>query len=223
MSESLIKRVSRLVAGTFTTWVDAAENAAPAVVIREAIEEIDSAIEDVRAEIGRQQALRHNAHRELSKLSARQGELEEHIRIALKEDRADLAEHATEELLGVEDRIPLIETHVADAKAEETELQRYFTALKAKRQSMEEDLREVKATQAKKEGKDVVSGSDTGPGSNVEQRVERADNAVNRVKSAVTGLPADNAAGDPKKSAELEELHKKHRIAERLAAFQKGE
>lgn len=223
MSESLIKRVSRLVAGTFTTWVDAAENAAPAVVIREAIEEIDSAIEDVRAEIGRQQALRHNAHRELSKLSARQGELEEHIRIALKEDRADLAENATEELLGVEDRIPLIETHVADAKAEETELQRYFTALKAKRQSMEEDLREVKAAQAKKDGNEVVSGTDTGPGSNVEQRVERADNAVNRVKSAVTGLPADNAGGDPKKSAELEELHKKHRIAERLAAFQKGD
>lgn len=223
MSESLIKRVSRLVAGTFTTWVDAAENAAPAVVIREAIEEIDGAIDDVRAEIGRQQALRHNAHRELSKLSARQGELEEQIRIALKEDRSDLAEHATEELLGVEDRIPLIESHVADAKAEETELQRYFTALKAKRQSMEEDLSEVKAAQARKDGEEVVSGSESGPGSNVEQRVERADNAVSRVKSSVTGLPADKSGVDPKKSAELEELHKKHRIAERLAAFQKGD
>lgn len=221
MSEFLIKRVSRLVAGTFTSLVDAAENAAPTVVVRQAAEEIDGAIDEVRVEIGRQQAQRHNAHRELSSLSARQGELEEQIRIALQSDRSDLAEHATEELLGVEDRIPLIESYVAEAKAEETELQRYLAALKAKRQSLEEDLREIEAAQAKKDGKEIVSRGENNAGSNVERRVENAENAANRVKGAVTGLPAGKGDADLKKSAELEEMHKKHRVAERLAAFKK--
>lgn len=221
MSESLIKRVSRIVAGTFTSLIDAAENAAPTVVVRQAIEEIDGAIDEVRVEIGRQQAQRHNAHNELSNLSARQGELEEQIGIALQNDRSDLAEHATEALLGVEDRIPLIESYVAEAKAEETELQRYLAALKAKRQSLEEDLREIEAAQAKKDGKEIVSGGENNAGSNVERRVENAENAASRVKSAVTGLPAGKGGADLKKSAELEEMHKKHRVAERLAAFKK--
>lgn len=221
MSESLIKRVSRLVAGTFTSLIDAAENAAPTVVVRQAVEEIDGAIDEVRVEIGRQQAQRHNAHKELSNLSGRQGELEEQIGIALQSDRSDLAEHATEELLGVEDRIPLIESYVAEAKAEETELQRYLAALKAKRQSLEEDLREIEAAQTKKDGKEIVSGGENNAGSNVERRVENAENAASRVKSAVTGLPAGKGGADLKKSAELEEMHKKHRVAERLAAFKK--
>ncbi|MFM1897752.1 MAG: hypothetical protein RLZZ385_2826 [Pseudomonadota bacterium] len=71
MSDSLIGRVARLVGGTFNSIIDAAENAAPEVVARQAITEIDGAIDDVRTEMGRKQASRHNANRELTSLNDR--------------------------------------------------------------------------------------------------------------------------------------------------------
>ena len=222
MSESLINRVGRLLAGTFTSIVNAAENAAPEVVATQAIEQIDKAIDDVRAEIGTRQATRHNANRELEALNNRHAEVESRIQTALKSEREDLAEAATAELIGIEDRIPLIEKHVAEAAAEEEELQKYLSGLRAKRDEMKDDLNLIREQSAKKAGAGVVSAGENGRGTNVERRVENATEAVARVKESSTGLPAGKDHGDLKKRAELEALHQKNRVQERLAALKKG-
>lgn len=222
MSESLINRVGRLLAGTFTSMVNAAENAAPDVVATQAIEQIDKAIDDVRAEIGVKQATRHNANRELEALSNRHAEVESRIQTALKSNREDLAEAATAELIGIEDRIPLIEKHVADAASEEGELQKYLSGLRAKREEMKDDLALIREQTAKKAGAGVVSIGENSRGTNVERRVENATNAVARVKESASGVPAGKDNGDLKKRAELEELHQKNRVQERLAALKKG-
>lgn len=222
MSESLINRVGRLLAGTFTSMVNAAENVAPDIVATQAIEQIDKAIDDVRAEIGAKQALRHNANRELEALNNRHAEVESRIQTALKNDREDLAESATAELIGIEDRIPLIEKHVTEAAAEEEEMQKYLSGLCAKREEMKEDLQLIRAQTAKIEGAGVVSDGENGRGSNVERRVENATNAVTRVKESVTGLPGAKDNTDIRKRAELEALHQRNRVQERLAALKKG-
>lgn len=49
MSEGLVSRVTRLVSGSVNSIVDTIENAAPETVMREAIREVERAIEDVRA------------------------------------------------------------------------------------------------------------------------------------------------------------------------------
>ncbi|MDO3383657.1 PspA/IM30 family protein [Gilvimarinus algae] len=217
MSESLLGRVARLVGGTFTSIVDAAENAAPDIVARQAIEEIDSAIDEVRAEIGRKQANRHNANLELSTLNNRAEELKAQIQTALKNEREDLAEAGASELVGVEDRIPIIETLIASTQEEEQELARYLSGLRSKREEMEKDLqiiRERKAADAGKTGGNTESGS-----LSVDRKVERASDAVSRVKSSVTGVPGSGSGSDDAARAELEELHRKNRVAERLAAL----
>lgn len=223
MSESLINRVGRLLAGTFTSMVNAAENAAPDVVAAQAIEQIDKAIDDVRAEIGIKQATRHNANRELEALNNRHAEVESRIQTAIKSEREDLAEAATAELIGIEDRIPLIEKHVAEAAAEEEELQKYLSGLRAKREEMKDDLKLIREQTARKAGEGVISSGENNRGTHVERRVENATNAVERVKSSISGLPEDKDKGDLRKRAELEELHQKNRIQERLAALKKAD
>lgn len=221
MSESLLGRVARLVGGSFTTMLDAAENAAPEVVARQAIEEIDSAIDEVRAEIGRKQANRHNANRELSSLNNRTEELTAQIKTALQQGREDLAESGTQELLGIEDRIPIIESLVASTQEEEQELTRYLSGLRSKRDEMEKDLNTIRERKATDKSGTLSADPSAASGSSVERRVEKASDAVSRVKSSVTGVPSgkDNAANADR--AELEELHRKHRVAERLAALKK--
>ena len=56
MSESLASRVGRIIAGGFHALVDAVENAAPESVMEQAIREIESAIADVRADLGKVEA-----------------------------------------------------------------------------------------------------------------------------------------------------------------------
>lgn len=220
MSESLLGRVARLVGGTFTTMMDAAENAAPEVVARQAIEELDSAIDDVRAEIGRKQANRHNANRELSSLNDRAEDLKAQIRTALQQEREDLAESGTHELIGIEDRIPIIESLVATTQEDEQELTKYLAGLRSKRDEMERDLQVIRDRKSADNGT-VTGDNQPGSGSTVERRVEKAGNAVSRVKASVTGVPAGKDTTDASARAELEELHHKNRVAERLAALKK--
>ncbi len=222
MSESLLGRVARLVGGSFTTMLDAAENAAPEIVARQAIEEIDGAIDEVRAEIGRKQANRHNANRELSSLNNRAEELTAQIKTALQQSREDLAESGTQELLGIEDRMPIIESLVASTQEEEQELTRYLAGLRSKRDEMERDLHTIRERNAADKNGTLGSGSTTdASGSSLDRRVEKASDAVSRVKTSVTGVPAGNNNTGAADRAELEELHRKHRVAERLAALKK--
>ena len=53
MKESMGARVGRIISGDFNSLVDAVENAAPEVVMEQAIREVDSAIDEVRAELAR--------------------------------------------------------------------------------------------------------------------------------------------------------------------------
>jgi phage shock protein A len=221
MSESLLGRVARLVGGTFTTVVDAAENAAPEVVARQAIEEVDGAIDEVRAEIGRKQANRHNANRELSSLNDRAANLKAQIQTALVQGREDLAEAGAGELVGIEDRLPIIEGLVATTQEEEQKLAHYLAGLRSKRDEMERDLQLIRDRKRQDKGQLSGEGGGVAPGSSVERRVEKAGGAVARVKASVTGLPTAAETADASSRAELEELHRKNRVAERLAALKK--
>lgn len=219
MSESLLGRVARLVGGTFTSIVDAAENAAPDIVVRQAIEEIDGVIDEVRTEIGRKQANRHNANLELASLNNRAEDLKAQIQTALQSDRDDLAETGASELLGVEDRIPIIESLITSTQEEEQELERYLSGLRSKRSEMENDLRIIRERKAADAGSSASAGTDNAGQGGVDRKVEKASDAVSRVKASVTGVPGSGNSGNDSAKAELEELHRKNRVAERLAAL----
>jgi phage shock protein A len=217
MKEGLIARVGRIVSGSVHSLIDAIENAAPETVMEEAIREIDGAIDEVRAELGKVVAGKHLANTRLLETNQQHEELAAKIELAVKASREDLAEAAIARQLDLEAQIPVLEATINDAGAQEKELEGYIAALQAKKREMQEELRQFRTNVT-----EAPSAGPAGGGSDaeVEGKVAKATSAFDRVVEKATGVPGGQ--GTDRKSAvqvaELEELARKNRIQERLAA-----
>ena len=222
MKESIANRVGRIISGSMNALLDAVENAAPDIVMEEAIREVDGAIDEVRAELGRVIAGKHLANQRLMDESRKHEELAEKIELAVKEGRDDLAEAAIARQLDIEAQIPVLENTIAEAGNQEKELEGYIVALQAKRREMKEELAQFR--EAQQESKvAAVAGSSTqaSVGSGVEGSVRKAESAFDRVMERATGVGSNSMPdrGDASKLAELDELSRNNRIQERLAAI----
>lgn len=222
MSEGLISRVKRLVVGSVNDIVDTIESAGPETVMREAIREIDRAADDVRAQLGRVVANRHNANKRLMDANAKHEELSEQARFAVEQSRDDLAEAAITRLLDMEAQVPVLESALKDLSAEQTELESYVTALLARKREMEAELAIFVETRAPSETLEPGRAAPAAiHGLNAEQRAEKAASAFSRVLQGASGIAATAGADSATaaKLAELEKVAREHRVQERLAAL----
>ena len=220
MSENLTARVGRIISGSLNALVDAVENAVPETVMEEAIREIDRAIDDVRAELGRVVANKHLANSRLMEENKKHEELTEKIELAVTESREDLAEAAISQQLDIEAQIPVLETTIGDCVNQEKELEGYISALQAKKREMKDDLQQFRASRQQTASGSASAGAASHAGS-VESRVDKASSAFDRVVEKATGVLGSSSPADREsatKLAELEDLARKNRIKERLAA-----
>lgn len=222
MSENIPSRVSRIISATANMLVDAVENAAPEMVMEEAIREIDRTINDVRAELGKVIARQHIAGRRLAEEGRKHEDLNEKVQLALKEKREDLAETAVAQLIDIEAQIPILESTISETKDAQAELQRYVSALQGRKREMREELAQFREAQKSRGSGDGSSDGTAAAGGDVDASVRRAEEAFARVMEDATGMAggrpmADRAAAA--QQAELDELARKNRIRERLAAF----
>jgi len=226
MAESIGARVGRLISGSFNALVDAVENTAPEAVMEQAIREVDSAIDEVRAELGRTIASKHLASKRLLEANSRHETLTGQIDVAVESGRDDLAEVAIAQQMDMEAQIPVLEETIRDAGREEKELEGYVDALQARKRQMKEELRDYRRSRQEAEaaaaaaGGGGTSGSGAGglPGRAAASKAEKATSAFERIMEKQTGLPGRIASmSDSGKLAELEELSRANRIKERLA------
>jgi phage shock protein A len=220
MNENITSRVGRIISGSLNALVDAVENAVPETVMEEAIREIDSVIDEVRAEMGRVVAKKHLANTRLMEENKKHESLTEKIELAVAESREDLAEAAISQQLDIEAQIPVLEATIGDCVTQEKELEGYITALQAKKREMKEELQQFRAAKTAA-GSATPSGTGTGSGSTAESRVDKASSAFDRVVEKATGVLGSTGASDREtatKLAELDDLARKNRIQERLAA-----
>lgn len=219
MSESLTSRVGRIVSGGFHAVVDAVENLAPEAVMEQAIREIDSAVDEVRAELGREVANKHLASKRILEENRKHEELSGQLEVALAEEREDLAEAAISKQLDIEAQIPVLEQSLSERSAREKELEGYVLALQAKRREMQDELAAYK--KSKEEAAAIAAGAPlTSSSGSVANSVTEADAAFQRVMQQRTGLHASGKnidGANASKLAELEDLARKNRIKERLA------
>lgn len=221
MADTLSARVGRIVSGSAHALIDAVEGAMPDAVLQQTLREIDKAIDDVRAELGRTIAGKHLASKRLTEQSSRHEELAAQIELALREGREDLARAAVEHQLDVEVQVPVLEATVADASKRETELEGYVAALLAKRREMEEAFQAMTLARARgaEEAGAAKSGA-AGEGPSVTRRVENATGAFDRLmaREGAPGLGGVDRDKDAK-LAELDGLARRNRVDERLAAI----
>lgn len=220
MKEKITGRVGRIISGGFNALLDAVENAAPEAVMEQALREIDEAIGDVRSELGKVIASKHMTNSRLMQVNSKYEELGEKIELAVVEHRDDLAEVAIARQLDIEAQIPILENQVADLSISEKELEGYIAALKGKKGEMKEDLRLFKASR-----KENAAQHDPGSGKNSDSiagKVSKAESTFSRVLENSTGLASGSGVAERDTAAamnELEDMARKNRIQERLAAI----
>jgi phage shock protein A len=218
VTDTIASRVTRVIGGSVHALLDAVENAAPEATMSQAIRELDQALDEVRTELGRVEAMKHLATTSLSKLNAQNEELASQVEIAMTKGDEGLARVGIARQVDIEDQIPVLQRSLQDAGERGRELESYIVALQAKKREMETALQDFIAARA---APPVPGSGPAGSGPSVQGRAERAGAAFDRMmvrQSGVAGLtsPINPDAG---KLRELQELARRHRIDERLAAL----
>ncbi|RZJ11008.1 MAG: hypothetical protein EOP39_07340 [Rubrivivax sp.] len=221
MADSLKTRVGRVIAGSVHALLDKIEDLNPQAAMEQSLREADGVIDDVRHELGTVSANRHLAQQQHAKLNRSHEELRDQIAQALAQAREDLARAAVSRQIDIEAQIPVLETTLADLARQEQELQGFTAALLAKKREMQEALAEFRQSRAAAESAAQPAGQ-----SNVEQRLSKVTDAFDKIYQRQTGLDGTQRSGDLDQAArlaELEQLVRDHKIAERMAQIKAGQ
>jgi phage shock protein A len=223
MAENIRARVKRIIAGGIADIVDTVETAKSESVMREAIREIERAVDDARTELSRATNRRLQARRHIDMTRGKLAELADKARTALADQREDLAEAAITRQIDLEAQIPVLESAMRDAEAEQADLERSVAALLGRKNEMETELAAFVATCRAAEREAALPG--TSPGGAAEKRGETAANAFERAMKGATGLSGVAVSLDRETTAKLAELDvvlRQKKIAERLATLKAG-
>ena len=216
MSETLSRRVGRLISGGFHTLVDSVENTMPEALMQESIRELEETMGEVRSDLGKVLAQKHLASKKMIQESNRHEALNEAIRQALASTREDLAEAGVAEQIDIEARLAVLETSIAECAAQEKELGGFILALQAKQREMQGQLQQWR----EQRNKGAAPGGEGKAPLDIERQIAQSSNNFNRIWQRQTGLPDQDGKGSQlAKLEELENLTRKNRIHERLAAL----
>jgi len=219
MTESVLKRVKRIVSGKIEDSVDAMERAGGTSVMREAIRETARAIEDVKAERDEVTVRRLQAVRQQKLYRDRLESLTEKAQFALDEGREDLARAALSRQVDHEAQIAHLAGVEETAARQEREWEEALAELEMRRARMEEELQAFETARS-----ELGISAQTGDRTKADagRKIDRAEAAFNR---AVVG--AGGAAGigridveTASSLAELETLRRDEDISKRLKALQ---
>jgi phage shock protein A len=223
MNEKISQRIRRIITGSANSIVTKIEGLAPEIILEQAINEVDGALDEVKVELGRTTAQRHHVSKAMGKLNAEHSQLDESLKIASEDSRRDLQEAGVSRQLDIEDQLSLLESQLGDLGHEETELNKAIAGLVAKRNEMEEDLEDFKvATKEADRLAEQTSGSESGGRVSPQIKADRAERAFDRVLRNTTGVArarVKGASAESEKLVELADLNKKARIEARLKAM----
>jgi len=217
MTDTIASRVTRVIGGSVHALLDAMENAAPEATMAQAIREVDQAVDEVRSELGRVEAVKHVASSSLNKLNTEKETLGEQIDIAMAKGDEALARAGIARQIDIDDQIPVLQRSLQDSIGRGRELEGYVVALAAKKREMESALRDFIAARAAASSPTSANAS----GSTAQVKVDRAGSAFDRVLARETGLAAAGTGinADAAKLRDLQDMARTHRIDERLAAL----
>jgi phage shock protein A len=205
--EGILARMGRLLAAIASETIDNAESSNKVALVKQAIREIDAGADEARHALGKSRAEEFRLKKRREELDREIKTLAEKIRLAVSENREDLAR------AGVARQIDLESQGIALERAEgfiELEIEEQTKALQAMLGARREadvrlaDLEQSIARHAPQEAGLAAPASKTAG-------AERAMAAIARV----TGVPASDVLGD-KGLDELDRLHREKEITARL-------
>jgi len=218
-TESALTRIARVIAGMTNLAIDAAEGVSPEAVIGQSIREIDAASEEVRTDLGKAMAERHRLDARRQQLLEEKTQLDGRVRIALDDNRDDLAEAGIARQIDIDAQVGVLDRMLADTDEKIAQLGQTLDAVAASRREAEQTLKDFRASQADKASFDGSSGGHGGGKANgAMSKVARAQAATARV----SGVPASPGAADAQALNELAELERRREVKARLERLKSG-
>ena len=217
MAESVFVRVRRILSATVEDCVDRMEQAGGDAVMREAIREVDRAIDEVRGDQEAAMARRLQAVRQQRMLQDKVDQLTSKAKFAIAEGRDDLAEAALSRQVDFENQAAKLAEVQTQSTEVEGKLEDSLIALKTRKQQMEEALSAFQISQ-----QEASLGGDGGSRTerSVEKKVSQAEAAFDRAMTGAGGVGFTRAdAQTINKVAEIDGLQRSATVAERLAAL----
>jgi phage shock protein A len=216
MSETIIARVKRIVSGNLNELIDRLEKSQAEIVMKEAIREVDRAIEDVRSAQGKSLLKSKQIENQVISLKSKLSELSQKILFAIDQQRDDLAKAAITRQLDLEMQIGAAEKINTELLSEQKNLAECASTLAIRKSEMEDALKLLAQAHSAVEETGLPSGSN-----NVSplKRAETASSAFNRVLDLTAGL--ETKVHHPEasiKMAELDKLSFEQQLESRLQA-----
>ncbi len=213
VAEPIFLRVRRVLSASAEDGVDALERASGGSVLREAIRQVDRALDEVRVE--QEAAVDRGAHakRRQERIRERLADLDEKARFALSKGRDDLAEAALASQLDLEAELARLDSAQADAAEQKGRLDSCVAELAARKQQMEKELAAFEA--ARRDARFAEDGTG-GEDRRIQRKVDRAQQTFDRV---LASAGAAGAGRPDDKEAEIDALRREAAVADRLAAL----
>jgi phage shock protein A len=220
VAESIIARVSRLLSAKLEDSIDRLEQAGGPDVMREAIREVDRAIDQISSDHEAAMARRLQAARLQRMVSERVDQLMEKAKFAVCEGRDDLAEAALSRQIDFEQQTANLDEVQAQAREDELRLENCVAALQTRKKQMDDALSAFLVSQSQ-----AATGGD-GPVHavrNVENQVARSEQAFERAMAGVGGVGFTRAdALTINRVAELDGLQRSATVAARMAKLKQA-
>ncbi|GAB5352532.1 PspA/IM30 family protein [Qipengyuania sp. 483] len=217
MAESVFARVRRVLSGRIEDSVDAMERANSDGTMREAIREVDRALDEVRGDKEAAMTRRLQAARQQEMIGTKIDELTGKAKFALQEGREDLAEGALTRQVDLEGQFAKLEKLQALSRIEEQKLEESMTALQGRKSEMEEALAAFMIARS-----DASMGGDDGFDNklDIEKKIRNAEAAFDRAMTGAGGVEFSRSDAKAINAvAELDTMQKGATVAERLAAL----
>jgi phage shock protein A len=205
--EGILARMGRLLAAIASETIDNAESSNKVALVKQAIREIDAGADEARHALGKSRAEEFRLKRRREELDAEIAGLTEKIRLAVAENREDLARAGVARQIDLESQGTALERAMDFIELEIDEQTKALQAMLGARREAETRLTDLEASLEK------YSPQETGRSAGATKTVspDRAMAAIARV----TGVPAAGLPDD-KELDELDRLHREKEIAARL-------
>jgi phage shock protein A len=207
LHEGILARMGRLLAAIASQTIDNAENNNKVALVKQSIREIDAGADEARYALGKSRAEEFRLKRRREELDAEVVSLNDKIRLAIAENREDLARAGVARQIDLESQQIALERAMDFIELEIDEQTKALQAMLGARREAEVRLTELEQSLIQQ------SPNETSRGSAATKTIS-ADRAMAAI-ARVTGVPASSVLGD-KELDELDRLHREKEIAARL-------
>jgi hypothetical protein len=207
LHEGILARMGRLLAAIASQTIDNAESSNKVAVVKQAIREIDAGADEARYALGKSRAEEFRLKRRREELDAEAASLTEKIRLAIAENREDLARAGVARQIDLESQGIALERATDFIELEIDEQTKALQAMLGARREAEVRLADLEQSLAQHAPNEPGRGASA-------TKIVSADLAMAAI-ARVTGVPASSVLGG-KELDELDRLHREKEIAARL-------